>query len=121
MTSNTPREHTATHGTTASRAYAQQALDGLHVTRDAVNDDDPAGIDIGLRMADVYARLAQAAATAEIAAALQTQHHQRAAGPTAGGMSTERGSLDVSGGARHPQPRGGGQRPGARPTETTDR
>ena len=72
MTSNTPREHTPTHGTTASRAYAQQALDALHVTRDALNDEDPAGIDIGLRMADVYARLAQAAATAEIAAALHT-------------------------------------------------
>ena len=72
MTSNTPREHTATQGTTASRAYAQQALHALHVTRDALNDEDPAGIDIGLRMADVYARLAQAAAAAEIAAALHT-------------------------------------------------
>jgi hypothetical protein len=70
MTSNTPREHTPTHGTTASRAYAQQALDALHVTRDALSDEDPAGIDVGLRMAGVYARLAQAAATAEIAAAL---------------------------------------------------
>ena len=72
MTSNTPREHTATQGNTASRAYAQQALDALHVTRDALNDEDPVGIDVGLRMADVYARLAQAAATAEIAAALHT-------------------------------------------------
>jgi hypothetical protein len=70
MTSNAP---TPTQGTTASRAYAQQALDALHVTRDALNDEDPAGIDIGLRMAEVYACLAQAAATAEIAAALHTR------------------------------------------------
>jgi hypothetical protein len=72
MTTDTPKEHTATHGNIASRAYAQQALHALHVTRDALNDADPAGIDIGLRMADVYARLAQAAAAAEIAAALHT-------------------------------------------------
>ena len=72
MTSNTPREHTARQGTAASRAYAHQALDALHVTRDALNDEDPAGIDIGLGMADVYARLALAAAAAEIAAALHT-------------------------------------------------
>ena len=67
MTSNTPMQEA-----TASRAYPQQAMHALHVTRDALNDEDPAGIDIGLRMADVYARLAQAAATAEIAAALHT-------------------------------------------------
>ena len=36
-------------------------------------------------------------------------------------MSTERGSLDVSGGVRHTQRRAGGQPPGDRPTETTDR
>jgi hypothetical protein len=60
MTSNSPREHTATQGTTASRAYAQQAVHALHVTRDALNDEDPAGIDVRLRTADVYARLAQA-------------------------------------------------------------
>ena len=36
-------------------------------------------------------------------------------------MSTERGSLDVSGGAPHSQRRAGSQRPGDRPTETTDR
>jgi hypothetical protein len=72
MTTNTPRAHTPTQGTTASRAYAQQALNALHATRDALNDEDPAGIDIGLRTADVYARPAQAAATAEIAAALHT-------------------------------------------------
>ena len=35
-------------------------------------------------------------------------------------MSTERGSLDVSGGVRHSQRRGGDQRPGDRPTGTTD-
>ena len=72
MRSNTPKEHTPTQGTTASCAYAQQAVHALHITRDALNDEDPAGIDIGLRTADVYARLAQAAATAEIAAALHT-------------------------------------------------
>ena len=36
-------------------------------------------------------------------------------------MSTERGSLDVSGGVRHSQRRAGDQRPGGGPTETADR
>jgi hypothetical protein len=120
MTSNTPREHTP-QGTTATRVYAQQALHALHVTRDALNDEDPAGIYVGLRMADVYARLAHAAATAEIAAALHTHTTSALPGQPAGGMSTERASLDVSGGVRHSQPRAGGQRPGDRPTDTADR
>ncbi len=68
MVSHTPSERVPTQGTSASRAYAQQALRALQVTRDALNDEDPAGIDVALRTADVYARLAQAAAAAEIAA-----------------------------------------------------
>ena len=77
MTSDTPSEHVPTQGTSASRAYAQQALQALQVTRDALNDEDPAGIDVALRTADVYARLAQAAAAAEIAAALHAHTTSR--------------------------------------------
>ncbi|MGZ6662504.1 MAG: hypothetical protein ACXVHL_34835 [Solirubrobacteraceae bacterium] len=84
MTRNTPREHKPTQGTSASRAYAQQALDALHVTRDALNDEDPAGIDVALRTADVYARLAQAAAAAEIAVALHAH--------TTSSVSTQHGN-----------------------------
>jgi hypothetical protein len=68
-------EHVPTQGTSASRAYAQQALQALQVTRDALNDEDPAGIDVALRTADVYAPLAQAAAAAEIAVALRPHRH----------------------------------------------
>jgi hypothetical protein len=84
MMSDTPSEHVPTQGTSASRAYAQQALRALQVTRDALNDEDPAGIDVALRTADVYARLAQAAAAAEIAAALHAH--------TTSSMSTQPGN-----------------------------
>ena len=83
MMSDTPSEHVPTQGTSASRAYAQQALQALQVTRDALNDEDPAGIDVALRTADVYARRAQAAAAAEIAAALHAH--------TTSSMSTQHG------------------------------
>lgn len=118
MTSNAP---TPTQGTTASRAYAQQALDALDVTRDALNDGDPAGIDIGLRMADVYAPPCAGGRHRRDRRGAPHPHLQRAAGPSAGGMSTERGSLDVSGGVRHSQRRAGGQCPRDRPTETAGR
>lgn len=44
-------DKTAAHGVSALTVYTEQAVHALHVPRDAVNEDDPAGIDVGLRSA----------------------------------------------------------------------